>query len=134
MKTPENVTIVLHIHALSSRTQYHQIFCLTNILWFWQTCPCWNDLVSPSRTDLLLTSHTLWMWLQMQSIISRTRVKRGATKTVATMMGAHPMPSGRESISLFWTFNRCCWFKPFYGFDRDVHIIKLGGTALLWIS
>ena len=116
------MTIVLHMHSLLSRTQCHWTFCLTNILQFWQTCSCWNDLVSPSRTALLWISHTLWPWPQMQSSRSRTRVKGRATKTLAAMMVAHPMPSARESISLFWTFNRCHWFKPFYGFDRAVHV------------
>ena len=116
------MTIVLHIHSLSSRTQHCQTFCLTNVLRFWQTCSCWNDLVSPSRTALLWISHTLWMWLQMQSSRSRTQVKGRATKTLAVMMETHPTASVRESILLFWTFNRCCWFKPFYGFDRAVHV------------
>ena len=72
-----------------------------------------------------------WMWPQSKR--SRTWV-RGAAKTLAVMMGSHPVPSVTESISLFWTFNRYCCFKPFYCFDRAVHVIQLSGTALLWIS
>ena len=32
--TPESVTIVLHIHVLSSETQHGQTYCLTTILQF----------------------------------------------------------------------------------------------------
>ena len=71
MKTPESVTIVIHIHALSSR-----IFFLTNVLQFWQTWSCWNDLVSLSRPALLWISHTLWTWPQKQNT-SRIQVKKG---------------------------------------------------------
>ena len=31
---------------------------------------------------------------------------QGWAKTLAVMTGSHPMPSEREGISLFWTFNR----------------------------
>ena len=54
----------------------------------------------------------------------------GEAKTLAVMTGAHPAPPARESVLLFWTFNR---FQPFYGFDRAVHVIQSNGTALLWM-
>ena len=39
-------------------------------------------------------------------------------KTLVAMMGAHPTPLARESISLFWTFNRVGQLH--YGFDQPV--------------
>ena len=53
------MTIVLHIHALSSETWNGQTYCLTIVLQFWQTCSCWNDLVLPSRTTVLWISHNV---------------------------------------------------------------------------
>ena len=102
------MTIITHIHTLSSKTQHHWTFSLTTILQFSQTCSCWNDLVSPSRTALLWIKPHSWMW--PQSNRSRTWVK-GTAKTLSMMMGAHPPPPARASISLFWTFNGYNWFK-----------------------
>ena len=51
-------------------------------------------------------------------------------ETLAVMIGAHPTPLARESVLLFWTFNR---FQPFYGFDRAADVIQLSGTTLLQI-
>ena len=132
------MTIVIHIHCIISRNDIIKFFFWQkNILWFWQTWSCWNDLVLLSGTALLWISHTLWMWPQKQKHINNPGKKRGGgegTKTLAMMMGAHPVLSARESISLFWTFNRCCRFKPFSGFDRAVHVIQSNRPALLWIS
>ena len=69
--------------------------------------------------------HSLNVAAKAKHIKNRGKKGVGATKTLAMMMGAHPAPSARESISPFWTFNRCHRFKPFYGFDRAVHVVQL---------
>ena len=58
-------------HTLHCIQKWHRqiFFWQKNILWFWQTWSCWNNLVLPSRTALLWISHTLWMWLQKQKHI-----------------------------------------------------------------
>ena len=71
------------------------------------------------------------MWPHLMAIFFITFSRGlGEAKTLAVMTGAHPPPPARESILLFWTFNR---FLPYYGFNRAIHVIQLSGTALLWI-
>ena len=154
MKTPESVTIVLHIHALSSRSQHYWIFCLTNILQFWQTCSCWNNLVSPSRTALLWISHTLWTWPQMQSIISRTQVKRGGNKNSGcddripshansrrkhfTFLNFQQVPLV-QIILWLWQSCSCCsieWVQLYHNYGLvnllKVCALNLYSTHLIW--
>ena len=88
----------------------HSCIIIKNSAYFvWQMSYSFDRLahVETTWTAVLWIKPHSWMWLQTQKYhIQNLGKKRGATKTLPTMMGAHPTPSGRESISLFWTFNR----------------------------
>ena len=52
-------------------------------------------------SSIMDKQHSMNIATKTKHIQNLGKKEVGATKTLATMMGAHPTPSARESISLF---------------------------------
>ena len=63
---------------------------------------------------------------------SRVGVGGSGRQKLPVMMGAHPMPSGRESISLFWTFNWLTNYLRIQSWERPLQCNLLKYVCLIF--
>ena len=94
MKTP---VIVVHIHCMVSRTDIVEYFFDNHPMVLTDMLMLKRLGFTKQNSSIMDKPHSLNVVAKQNT--SRTWIKKGwGTKTLAAMMGAHPIPSARETI------------------------------------